>query len=468
MDRILTESGIRIAEDAGSFIEDESERLSYTQLDARVRKLIATWAGQNWAGGGSTVALPMTNNIAGITAFIALLRNGVSIALLPADDTGSRPQFCSAVLDPTTMAVALNESGPQLASSEREPCVYLKTSGSTGTPKWVVFGQEQLVGNADGVRDRMRIDQQDCVLVSTPLPHMFGLGGGLLPALLAGASVKVTKSGDPLSILKAEREADPTVAFLIPSQCRALLPLRRSARQYRVIIVGVGRLSPEFMEAFEKMNGTVAGMYGSTELGAAVGAHPGAGSDRRYQYIGPAMKSVRVFVEADQSDGAGRSIGPVFIEHVAGYLGYANMAGELIAAAPDRQPMGDLGALNEFGDLDIVGRVDDRIKRDGFWVLTKDIEACLSDAEGVAEAAVISTGMTRRGAGIVAYVVSQAGAAFEATRLLQVCKKNLPGHMVPDEILELQSFKRLASGKIDLQALTEHAEERLRETESDK
>ena len=122
--------------------------------------------------------------------------------------------------------MASNPTLSRRATSARPACVYVRTSGSTGTPKWVVFSEERLCDNAEGVRDRMAIGQSDCVLVSTPLAHMFGLGAGLLSALLAGASVRVTKSGDPLSILKAERESDPTVAFLIPSQCRALLPLR--------------------------------------------------------------------------------------------------------------------------------------------------------------------------------------------------------------------------------------------------
>uniref|UniRef100_UPI0035663C82 class I adenylate-forming enzyme family protein n=1 Tax=Shimia sp. TaxID=1954381 RepID=UPI0035663C82 len=402
------------------------------------------------------------------TALVALLRRGISIVVLPADGAAEAPPFCAAVFDtarmeagplPGSAGAAATKPPPQAEATAREPRIYVATSGSTGAPKWVVYSRAGLILNADGVRERMRISRDDCVLVSTPLAHMFGLGGGLLPALLAGASLRVTRGGDPLSILAAERDCEPTVAFLIPGQCRALLPLRRDARRYRVVVVGVGRLSEDFAARFEKMHGPVVAMYGSTELGAVVGGHPDAEPERRHRFIGPPLKSARVFVEADQTDGQGRAIGPVMVEQAAGYLGYGDATGQLIAPAPARQATGDLGTLGAAGELDILGRADDRIRRDGYWVLTSEVEACLSDAASLAEAAVIASGETRRGAGLVAFVVMAPGAVFETAGLMQHCRDRLPGHMVPDRIVPLARFERLASGKIDLQALAARAED---------
>lgn len=453
MDDFLSKADIAASEAAGRVIADDDGRLSYAQLVARADAAVAGWSGQDWVAPGAIVAIDPSNDIAGITALVALLRMRVSVALLPKGGTAAQAPFCTAVLDPATLAPVAGSGVARGPGGPGPGRVYVTTSGSTGQPKWVMFSHARLLANADAVRARMRIDRRDCVLVSTPLAHMFGLGGGFLAALLAGASLRVTRSGDPLSILGAERDSAPSVAFLIPGQCRALLPLRRSPRRYRVVVVGVGRLSQSFAQAFEAMHGPVAGMYGSTELGAVVGADPRTDPQRRRMYIGPALKSARVFVDADQTDGQGRDIGPVHVEHDAAYLGYADASGHLIAPAPSRQPTGDLGYLGPEGDLDIVGRADDRIRRDGYWVLTRDIETCLCDAEGVAEAAVVPVAQTRRGAGIVGCVVMQPGACFNAAALVGLCRKSLRAHMVPDLILQMETLPKLASGKIDLRAL---------------
>ena len=456
---LLTKDLIARAEAGSRFVADDAEQLSYAELDARVDAVAAEMATQGWAAPGCTVALPLTNDIAGIAALLALFRRSISVALLPADDDGATPEFCSARLITGDMSAV--DVNPEARRLEGEPIVYLRTSGSTGAPKWVAITRDKLILNADGVRDRMSLSPEDCVLIPVPVYHMYGLGAALLPTLLGGASLRVTGRGDPLSILQAERAVNPNMAYMIPSQCRALQPLRRTARKYRGIVVATGRLSPEFAEKFEEMNGPVAGLYGSTEMGAIAAADPASDGDRRRRDIGPPLNNVQVYVDADQTDEDGVASGPIFVDHGAGYLGYADATGTITAPAPDRHPTGDLGFISDLGDLSVVGRADNRIKRDGLWVLLGEVDACIADAEGVGEVAVVTAGQTRRGVGVVAYVVAERGSDVSEEALLQHCQDNLAGHAVPDLIVKIDAFGRLASGKTDLRALAADAAERL-------
>ena len=284
---LLTQDLVANAHAVGSFVEDDRERLSYGELARRVAEIAQSLSAHPWAAPGRVVALALSNDIASIAAFLALLDRSVSVALLPADDGAATPGFCSARLDPATLGASDMAAGGGAATGPA-PRVYFSTSGSTGEPKWVIVGREALIAGADGLRERARLSARDRVLIPVPVHHSYGLSTALVPSFLAAASVRVSARGDPLSIMRAERSADPTVAFMIPSQCRALLPMRRTKRQYRGIFVASGRLSPEFVVSFEDLNGPVAGIYGCTELGSIAVADPAAPAERRHRDIAAA------------------------------------------------------------------------------------------------------------------------------------------------------------------------------------
>ena len=455
---ILTPELIQRADAAGRTVTDDAETLSYSDLAARVAETVEKLDAQPWAAPGYTVALPLTNDIAGICALLALFERSVSVVLLPADDDGATPAFCSARLDTSTMT----GSDVNLeARTTDKALVYLRTSGSTGEPKWVVITHDALILNADGVRDRMSLSTEDCVLIPVPVYHMYGLGAALLPSLQGGSSMRVSAKGDPLAIFGAERSANPTMAYMIPSQCRAIQPLRHTARLYRRIVVATGRLSSDLAEKFEEMNGPVAGLYGSSEMGAIAAADPASEADRRRRDIGPPLNNVELFIEDGESEDGGPVTGPIFVKHGTGYLGYADATGEIQTPAPERHPTNDLGYISPEGDLSVIGRADNRIKRDGLWVVLGDIEASLADAPGVGEVTVVTAGTTRRGMGVVVYYVAARGADIGEEDLMRHCRDTLPGHAVPDRIVQIDAFQRLASGKTDLRSYKDKATELL-------
>ncbi|WP_372887270.1 hypothetical protein [Shimia sp.] len=91
MDDLLGGAGIGISQSADSVIADDRGRLGYGELNARAEAVIADWGDRDWARPGSIVALPLTNDIAGITALVALLRRGISIVVLPANGADEAP-----------------------------------------------------------------------------------------------------------------------------------------------------------------------------------------------------------------------------------------------------------------------------------------------------------------------------------------------------------------------------------------
>jgi thioesterase domain-containing protein/acyl carrier protein len=116
---------------------------------------------------------------------------------------------------------------------------------------------------------------------------------------------------------------------------------------------------------------------------------------------------------------------------------------------------GDLVQRRADGALVFRGRADGQVKVRGFRIEVGEIEAALTHAPGVAQAAVVARsldGETR----LRAYVVPRAGEASPApAELRRVLAGRLPPYMIPAEFVTLPALPLTASGKLDRAALGE-------------
>jgi acyl-coenzyme A synthetase/AMP-(fatty) acid ligase len=86
------------------------------------------------------------------------------------------------------------------------------------------------------------------------------------------------------------------------------------------------------------------------------------------------------------------------------------------------------------------------------------IEGVMSRADGVAMAAVVAAGQSRRGVGLVAYAALTRPGMTDADTILDLCRAELPARAVPDRLIIAESLPVLASGKVDRRALTTQAQ----------
>lgn len=443
---------------AESTFSDPNTSLSRAELSARVAEVAALLDSH----APMRLCLPLSSDVASMAVLIAALESAHSVALIPAGDDSIIPGFAGGVLraDAAAGAALALTGAPQVADAEDR--IYLRTSGSTGTPKWAAHATDRLLANGQGVVTRLELTAADRTMLPVPMHHMYGLGAGLLPSLLVGASIHVVPRGNPLTVFQAQRGFKPSTLFLVPSQCRSIMALGRKAGAVRLVVVAGDKLGADEAAAFETGHGRLVNLYGATELGAITAGRPSDPPDVRHPFAGPPIDGFELALlpveDPDAADGA-----EVFrVKHAHGLLGYAFPdTGEIREKAGSFWTTSDLVRRHDDDIVEVLGRADHAVNRDGLLVHMSDVEACLAAQPGVAQTAVVSAGKTRRGAGLTAFVASGDSTPSDAASLLSACQKTLPPRAVPDQIVVLPALPLLPSGKFDRRALTAEAEARL-------
>jgi acyl-coenzyme A synthetase/AMP-(fatty) acid ligase len=447
---------------------DPSHNLTRPEMAALVKDIQARIADAGLEG--KRLALALESSVGGLALLVAAFETDCSCALIakPAGDAlPDWPAFCDAGLlapDPAKGAdsltiVPLVAAHPAPMGQDQ---LYMRTSGTTGEPKWAVHRKASVIGAAEAALKRCPIFPEDRSLLPLPLSHMYGLGSASMRSLLAGSSIHIVPRGNPLELLRAARAFQPTVAYLVPSQCRSIMTLNRSLGQMRLVVLGGDRLMPAEAAAFEAQHGTIIGDYGSTETGALTSHAPDDPAEMRHGTSGPLIEGYDLALDDEDADPSAEGAQVLKLRHKWAMIGYCNAAGEMISQTPEIWPMGDMVRVHQpGGHIEVLGRADHAVKRDGLLVHVRAVESALSRARGVALCAVLSAGQTRRGQGLIAFVQLTSPTASTDEQILAHCRAELLAREVPDQIAIMQSLPLLPSGKVNRRALQSEAERRM-------
>jgi long-chain acyl-CoA synthetase len=411
--------------------------LSYAELDARA----AAAAGALRAlgvGRGEPVAMPMPNEPASIAAFHGALRLGaVAVPLNPllsGRDVERRVAECGARLVAPEELAGTRLAGPAEPDGA-ETAVILYTSGTTGEPRRVELTHAGLRLSAEYVARRgLALRADDVLFGSAPLAHVLGLTSCLNAAIASGACVALVPRFDAAAALDVIERYSVTVLPGVPAMCVALLAASEQtgrAPRLRLAHVGGAPLAAETRSAFEARFGTVVlEGYGMTEAGGAV-ALQHAGRPRKAGSVGTAAAGGELRV-AD--DGEILFRGPTLMRGHEGWLA-----------------TGDLGRLDDDGELFLRDRKKDLILRGGYSVHPREVEAVLGSYPGVREAVALGVPHARLGEEVVALVAGDGG--LDAAALEAHARSQLAAYAYPRLVLVVDELPHGPTGKIDRRAI---------------
>jgi len=355
------------------------------------------------------------------------------------------------------------------------------TSGTTGSPKGVVSTHGQSLAVFAEWSRLVGLRAGDRYLLVNPMFHTFGYKAGILACLMAGATMvplPVFDAGAAIGTIGAERiSVVPGPPTLYQSLLEHPALASSDISSLRLAVTGAAVIPVTLVRRIIEDLGaeTVLTAYGLTEAtGFVTATREGDDVETIATTSGRAIDGVEVRIVAAASEAAGRRgvtpLGPGVPGEVV-CRGYNVMQGYFedpvqTASAIDSDGWlhtGDIGVLDEAGNLRITDRLKDLFIIGGFNAYPAEIEQLLCHHPEVAQCAVVGVPDERLGEVGVAFVVPRAGAALEAAGVIGWARENIANYKVPRHVQIVDALPLNASGKVQKFELRRRAAETLGE-----
>ncbi|MBC8272141.1 MAG: acyl--CoA ligase [Gammaproteobacteria bacterium] len=344
---------------------------------------------------------------------------------------------------------------PPVVSVNPEDGAHLSyTSGSSGTPKGALISHGSTARATQCIAERMRLCPEDVTLQPTSPASSMGLVANLLPGLHRGAAVGLmSRWTAPGAWDEMDRRGvtyaigNPLLFTELLSECQAR---GRTPGRLSRLVSGGAPVPPQLKRDFLDLGVFLIESYGQSELGGFLAlGYPEAEPDGRALAIGPALpdKDVRVLDEACAEAAPGEP-GELCIRggYMIGYWGRPEKTDEVLRDG--WLHTGDMGVMDAWGYVSILGRWSERIVRDKEVLFPRAMEEALLKIPAVRYAAVIGQPDVERGELVKAVVTLQEGESSDSESLLQLCLAKLAGQPAPDRLEIIDEMPMTATGKI--------------------
>lgn len=335
------------------------------------------------------------------------------------------------------------------------------TSGTTGRPKGVLHEHGQVLRLYHDYTRGLGLRPADRYLAINPFFHGFGLFGAMLTCVIARATIFPVARFDAaraLDLIERERitgvPGPPTLySTLLDEQRR----VARDLSSLRTAVTGSTVIPHELVRRMRAELGfeDIITAYGMTECcGCATMCLPNDPDEVIEHTSGRPMPGVELQVspiggpdQAGEIQIRGFNVAKRYLDEGGGSVPVADTDGWLHT--------GDIGYLDERGNLHITDRIGDMFIVGGFNVYPAEIEQHLTQHPAVSEAAVFGVADERLGEVAYAAVVLRHGAAIDIDGLREHCEGGLANFKVPRRLEILSTLPRASTGKVDKAVLAQ-------------
>lgn len=383
-----------------------------------------------------------------------------------------------------------------------EDLAILARAGRSGPPVMLAHRALACAGRAVAGAEPMDLKPADRVLQILPLFHVVGLVTAFLPAAMAGAAVVIPNLADAatrvVDALAAVREHRVSVLPAEPTLYRQLERVdgfERALASVRLMTSGSSPLDAADFATIRSATGqAVREGYGISEAASAVtstlmarAARPGSAG---LPYPGVELRIVNHLTDlaaadpapgadtaapaGEEADAEGRvaaavealvdgvndlvdtadpdgGLGPIAIRGTTLFSGYwPDGAG---GPGPDGWFVtGDIGYLDDSGELHLVDRASETLTVDGFRVYPREIEDVIAGHPHVADVAVVGV-PGRGGDAVIAVIVPQPGTRPNPEDLSDYAAGILPPFKRPADYSMVPVLPRTEVGRLDRTAV---------------
>ncbi len=343
------------------------------------------------------------------------------------------------------------------------------TTGTTGFPKFVEYPMCTRTYQWGVNAEVINLTKDDIFAVIGPAP-----GGPNFPAYVGapikGAKTVMLERFDAEEALKLIEKEKCTIVCCVPAQLAMMVrhPNRDnySCSSVRIWWCSSAVLDKQIgLEVEEKMGGKIVTVMGATDWGGEVLTPPEEPQDVRIGTAGKPVDGTEIrLVDDNGKDVPPGGVGEIWSRSpsfVSGYYQDPETTKQVWEGGWYK--LGDLGQIDERGNLVVVGRKKDMIIRGGQNIYPIEIESLLSTNPKVADVAVVAMLDRIMGEKACAFVVVKKGQGFSFEEMVSFLrKKNMAAFKFPERLEIIDAMPMAGEQKVDKKLLRQLIADKLK------
>ena len=340
------------------------------------------------------------------------------------------------------------------------PATIIFTSGSTGKCKGVMLSQYNLVNHIRNFSVSGCYREDDVSAEMLPIHHVFGLAVILMGlvkryCILFPETVSIPYAAHCIETYKLTRmDGVPSFALALAEHHKHTGFCSDSLRVG--VLGGAPSTKAQFDFIEQELGIKLLPVYGQSECIGITGADETQSDLVRSSTVGSFLPMNQGYILDEQGQCVSPGMeGEICVKGPAVMLGYLGDEKATTEAIDEegRLHTGDLGYLDQNGNLHISGRKKDIIIRNGNNISIRKIEEAIQSLDGVAHAAVVGIQDDHLGEIPCALVVPKTGCILTAEGLMEKLLPVLAKIDLPEQILISHTLPLTSSGKPDKQRI---------------
>ncbi|WP_370227244.1 class I adenylate-forming enzyme family protein [Cognatishimia sp.] len=344
------------------------------------------------------------------------------------------------------------------------------TSGTSGNPMAVAHAHRAIWARRMMLRDWYDIRPTDRMFHAGAFNWTFTMGTGLMDPWSVGATSLIPEPGtDPEDIPFLLKDHGATLFAAAPGVYRKLLKqkVNLSHLSLRHGLCAGEKLSEDIRKAWQDATGTdLHEAFGMSECSTFISGSPSRPS--KHGTLGRPQNGRRVAILNDGHPAPVNTPGMIAVHRsdpglMLGY--HSNSAATAQKFQGDWFLTGDLGAMDDAGNITYLGRADDMMNAGGYRVSPLEVEAVLRQFPDIDQVAVTDVTVAKDARVIAAFYTSASTIAPEAVKAF--ANSHLARYKQPRIYQQVDSLPTNPNGKLSRKLLRQFFEaqhDRTRET----
>ncbi|XP_015113051.1 4-coumarate--CoA ligase 1 isoform X2 [Diachasma alloeum] len=346
--------------------------------------------------------------------------------------------------------------------SKNDTFILPYSSGTTGLPKGVKLTHRNIVANlTQGEHHAYHFDEpavgehQEIVPGFLPFYHIYGFVVCLLNYLKIGGKIICMPQFSSNNLLDVLKRNKTTALYVVPPVVQLMANDDRFNKKHvenvKNVLCGAAPLGNELISKFQsKMGINFNQGYGLTETSPTVSRSKYSACDS----VGLIIVNTQIRIISRDNDKFGNNLGANELGEIlvkgpqvmAGY--YKNVKATEDCMDGEWFKTGDLGYVDDKGQLFVTGRTKELIKIKGFQVAPAELEDVIFGHEKVADVAVIGIPHEKLGEVPKAFIVPQPNIKITEEEVKNYVAERLSKHKHIAQVEFIDKIPKSAAGKI--------------------